>query len=275
MRRLQPTTSAARTGVSLRSTPSSPTIRYPRPTIRPTTGSVERIKARTPKQQWPGLNRVPSGGGRATWAHRPLYRHVIGCINDGTEGRRARSAGQRRGRDKVGRRFANILETVGNTPVVRIGALAPPGANLFAKIEAFNPLGSVKDRLALGVIEAGEESGELKPGQTIIENFAGEPLDYWVTGFGTGGTLKGVGRVLRKERPETKIVVCEPEIAPMLTSGAGQERNPGRRLRPAPRVRPRKGQARLGRGLDHARKGAGGLRLRGGDVTYFFSTRRD
>ena len=220
----------------------------------------------------------------------------------------------------MGRKFANILETVGNTPVVRIGALAPPGVNLFVKIEAFNPLGSVKDRLALGVIEAGETSGELSPGQTvieatsgntgiglamvcaqkgyplvvtmaesfsverrrlmrflgakivltpaaekgtgmvnkavelaaahgwfltrqfeneanpdihsrttareIIEDFAGEPLDYWVTGFGTGGTLKGVGRVLRKERPETKIVVCEPEIAPMLTSGAGQERNP-------------------------------------------------
>ncbi len=220
----------------------------------------------------------------------------------------------------MGRKFENILGTIGNTPVVRIGRLAPKGVNLFVKIEAFNPLGSVKDRLALGVIEAAEKSGELKPGQTVIEatsgntgiglamvcaqkgyplvvtmaesfsverrklmrflgakvvltpaakkgtgmvkkaielaeangwfltrqfeneanadihsrttareiidDFAGESLDYWVTGFGTGGTLKGVGRVLAKERPETKIIVCEPEVAPMLTSGTAQERNP-------------------------------------------------
>jgi cysteine synthase A len=220
----------------------------------------------------------------------------------------------------MGRKFANILETVGNTPVVRIGRLAPEGANLFVKIEAFNPLGSVKDRLALGVIEDAERTGKLKPGQTVIEatsgntgiglamvcaqkgyplvvtmaetfsverrklmrflgakvvltpaagrgmgmvnkavelaethgwfltrqfeneanpdmhsrttareileDFKGEPLDYWVTGFGTGGTLKGVARVLAKERPETKIVVCEPADAPMLTSGAKQERKP-------------------------------------------------
>ncbi len=218
------------------------------------------------------------------------------------------------------RKFANILETIGNTPVVRINKLAPPGVNLFVKVEAFNPLGSVKDRLALGVIEDAERSGKLKPGQTvieatsgntgiglamvcaqkgyplvvtmaesfsverrrlmrflgakvvitpaaergtgmvkktvelaeahgwfqtrqftneanadmhsrttareIIEAFAGEPLDYWVTGFGTGGTLKGVARVLAKERPETKIVVCEPADAPMLTSGTTQERMP-------------------------------------------------
>jgi cysteine synthase A len=229
--------------------------------------------------------------------------------------------------DKVGNKFENILETVGNTPVVRIGRLAPPDVKLFVKIEAFNPLGSVKDRLALGVIEEAERSGVLEPGQTVIEatsgntgiglamvcaqkgyplvvtmaesfsverrklmrflgakvvltpaaekgtgmvnkaielaethgwfltrqfeneanpdmhsrttareirttareildDFAGEPLDYWVTGFGTGGTLKGVARVLAKERPETKIVVCEPEIAPMLSSGAAQDRNP-------------------------------------------------
>jgi cysteine synthase A len=218
----------------------------------------------------------------------------------------------------MGHRYANILETVGNTPVVKIGKLAPPGVNLYVKIEAFNPLGSVKDRLALGVIEAAEKSGELKPGQTVIEatsgntgiglamvcaqkgyplvvtmaepfsverrrlmrflgakvvitpaalrgmgmvnkavelaethgwfltrqfeneanpdmhsrttareivdDFKGEKLDYWVTGFGTGGTLKGVARVLAKERPDTKIVVCEPEDAPMLTSGAPQQR---------------------------------------------------
>ena len=186
------------------------------------------------------------------------------------------------------------------------------------KIEAFNPLGSVKDRLALGVIEAAEKSGELKPGQTVIEatsgntgiglamvcaakgyplvltmaetfsverrrlmrflgakvvltpaaeravgmikkmvelaeahgwfmtrqfeneanpdfhsrttareivdDFAGDRLDFWVTGYGTGGTLKGVGRVLRQERPETKIIVCEPADAPLLESGIEQKR---------------------------------------------------
>jgi cysteine synthase len=219
----------------------------------------------------------------------------------------------------MGRRYQNILETVGNTPVVRINRLAPAGVNLFVKIEAFNPLGSVKDRLALGVIEAAEKSGELKPGQTVIEatsgntgiglamvcaakgyplvvtmaesfsierrklmrflgakvvvtpaadravgminktielarthgwfmtrqfeneanpdyhsrttareiveDFAGERLDYWVTGYGTGGTLKGVARVLAKERPETKIIVCEPEDAQLLGSGIEQKRN--------------------------------------------------
>jgi len=216
-------------------------------------------------------------------------------------------------------RFASILETVGNTPSVRINKVAPPNVNLYVKIEAFNPLGSVKDRLALGVIEDAEKRGELKPGQTVIEatsgntgiglamvcaakgyplvvtmaetfsierrklmrflgakviitpaaaravgmvkkteelaekhgwyytrqfeneanadmhtrttaqeilkDFAGERLDYWVTGFGTGGTLKGVARVLGKERPDTKIVVCEPDEAPMLSSGIEQQRN--------------------------------------------------
>ncbi len=222
----------------------------------------------------------------------------------------------------MGHRYANILETVGNTPVVRINKLAPPEVNLFVKIEAFNPLGSVKDRLALGVIEDAEKTGKLKPGQTVIEatsgntgiglamvcaqkgyplvvtmaetfsverrklmrflgakvvltpaagrgvgmvakaielaeahgwfltrqfeneanadmhsrttaqeileDFKGERLDYWVTGFGTGGTLKGVARVLAKERPETKIVVCEPEDAPMLSSGIRPATKPGR-----------------------------------------------
>ena len=73
----------------------------------------------------------------------------------------------------MGRKYQNILETVGNTPVVKINRLAPPGINLYVKIEAFNPLGSVKDRLALGVIEAAENSGELKPGQTVIEATSG------------------------------------------------------------------------------------------------------
>src|SRR5881394_4252064 len=75
--------------------------------------------------------------------------------------------------EKMGHRYASILETVGNTPVVRISKLAPAHVNLYVKIEAFNPLGSVKDRLALGVIEAAEKSGELKPGQTVIEATSG------------------------------------------------------------------------------------------------------
>src|ERR1051325_7078735 len=70
-------------------------------------------------------------------------------------------------------KFDSILETVGNTPVVRINRLAPEHVNLFVKIEAFNPLGSVKDRLALGVIEAAEKSGALKPGQTVVEASSG------------------------------------------------------------------------------------------------------
>ena len=217
-------------------------------------------------------------------------------------------------------KYDNILGTVGNTPVIRINRLAPEGVNLYVKFEAFNPLGSVKDRLALGVIEAAEKSGDLKPGQTVVEAtsgntgiglamvcaakgyplvvvmaesfsverrklmrflgakvvltpaaqkgtgmvekakelaakngwfltrqfendanpdmherttgpeiiaaFKGEKLDYWVTGFGTGGTLTGVSRVLKKESPDTKIIVCEPPDSAMLSSGAPQERNP-------------------------------------------------
>jgi cysteine synthase A len=217
-------------------------------------------------------------------------------------------------------KFANILETVGNTPVVKVAKLAPPGIDLYVKIEAFNPLGSVKDRLALGIIEDAERRGVLKPGQTVVEatsgntgiglamvcaqkgyplvvtmaesfsverrklmrflgakvvltpppaggtgmvakavelatthgwfltrqfeneanadyhsrttareivaDFAGERLDYWVTGFGTGGTLKGVARVLAKERPETRIVLAEPADAPLVSSGTPQERKP-------------------------------------------------
>jgi cysteine synthase len=230
-------------------------------------------------------------------------------------------------------KFESILGTIGNTPVVRINRLAPPGVNLYAKIEAFNPLGSVKDRLALGVIEAAEQSGQLKPGQTVIEatsgntgiglamvcaqkgyplvvtmaeqfsverrklmrflgakvvltpaagralgmvtkaielanthgwfltrqfeneanadihsrttareiiaDFKGEKLDYWVTGYGTGGTLKGVSRVLAKEMPDTKIVVCEPEDAPLLGSGLEQARRlDGSAASPHPAFKP-------------------------------------
>ncbi len=216
-------------------------------------------------------------------------------------------------------RYQSILETVGRTPVVRINKLAPAGKNIWVKVEAFNPLGSVKDRLALGIIDAAEKSGELKPGQTVVEmtsgntgiglamvcaargyplvvvmpesfsverrklmrflgakvvltpaaqratgavtkaielakthgwflarqfenpanpemharttareiidDFAGDHLDYWVTGYGTGGTLNGVARVLNKELPQTKIVVCEPADAALLGSGMSQERN--------------------------------------------------
>ena len=230
-------------------------------------------------------------------------------------------------------KFDSILGTVGRTPVVRINKLAPKGVDLYVKIEAFNPLGSVKDRLALGVIEAAERSGELKPGMTVVEatsgntgiglamvcaakgyplvitmaesfsverrklmrflgakvvltpaaerafgmvnkaqelarahgwfmtrqfeneanpdmherttgreivdDFQGQRLDYWVTGFGTGGTLTGVARVLRRERPDTRIVVCEPADAPMLTSGERQERNPdGTPAKPHPAFKP-------------------------------------
>ena len=214
------------------------------------------------------------------------------------------------------KKFENILETVGNTPVVKIDKLAPPGINLYVKIEAFNPLGSVKDRLALGVIERAEETGEISPGQTVIEAtsgntgiglamvcaqkgyqlvvtmaesfsierrkmmrflgakviltpasekgsgmvakaeelaeahgwfltrqfeneanadmhsrttapeiiaaFDGERLDYWVTGYGTGGTLKGVARVLKEQRPEIAIVVCEPDNSQLIGSGIPQ-----------------------------------------------------
>jgi len=217
-------------------------------------------------------------------------------------------------------RYASILETVGRTPVVGINHLAPPHVKLWAKLESFNPLGSVKDRLALGIIEAAERSGELRPGQTVVEatsgntgiglamvcaakghplvvvmaesfsverrrlmrflgarviltpaalratgmvqktvelaerhgwfyarqfenpanpdmherttareimdDFRGERLDYFVTGYGTGGTLNGVARVLARESPATRIVVCEPADAPLLGSGAPQARNP-------------------------------------------------
>ena len=213
----------------------------------------------------------------------------------------------------------NILGTIGNTPVVKINKLGPAGVNLYVKIESFNPMSSVKDRLALGIIEDAEKSGALKPGQTVVEAtsgntgiglamvcaqkgyplvvtmaesfsverrklmrflgakvvltpaplkgsgmvqkarelaekhgwfmtrqfenesnanmhskttapeileaFEGSQLDYWVTGYGTGGTLKGVARVLREKSPNTKIVVCEPEVASLLAGGIPQKRN--------------------------------------------------
>src|SRR5256885_16894144 len=93
-------------------------------------------------------------------------------------------------------KFANILETVGNTPVVRINKLAPAHVNLFAKIEAFNPLGSVKDRLALAGIEAAEKSGKLNPGQTAIE-------------AATGNT--GIGRPMGCPPKGYRLVATIPE----------------------------------------------------------------
>jgi cysteine synthase A len=65
--------------------------------------------------------------------------------------------------------FNNILETIGNTPIVRINKLAPPGVDLLVKVESFNPMGSVKDRMALSVIQQAERDGALKPGQTGVE----------------------------------------------------------------------------------------------------------
>ena len=70
-------------------------------------------------------------------------------------------------------RFDSILGTIGETPVVRLQHFAPPGIHLHAKLEAFNPMGSVKDRLALGVIEDAERSGQLRPGQTVVEATSG------------------------------------------------------------------------------------------------------
>jgi cysteine synthase A len=212
-----------------------------------------------------------------------------------------------------------ILSTIGRTPVVRLNKMAPGGVNIFMKLESFNPMGSVKDRMALATIEAAEKSGQLRPGQTVIEatsgntgialamvcaakgyplvvtmaenfsverrrlmrflgarvvltpaalkgsgmlakagelaekhgwffvrqfeneanaavharttareileDFAGERLDAWVTGTGTGGTLKGVASVLRVERPETRVIACEPANSPVLGSGVPQVRS--------------------------------------------------
>ena len=66
-------------------------------------------------------------------------------------------------------RYENILQTIGNTPLVRLNRLAPAGVNVYAKVESFNPLGSVKDRMARAIIERAEQSGELRPGQTVVD----------------------------------------------------------------------------------------------------------
>ena len=220
------------------------------------------------------------------------------------------------GRGKV---YGSIVDTVGNTPVVELKKISPEGINVYVKIESFNPAASVKDRLALNIIEAAERSGNLKPGQTVVEATSGNTgvglamvcaakgyplvvtmadsfsverrklmrfmgakvvltpraekgfgmynkakelaekngwflahqfetsanadihmtttaseilgdfrhvgLDYVITGYGTGGTVTGLGRVLRKESPETKIILSEPANAAIVSSGHLQERN--------------------------------------------------
>jgi cysteine synthase A len=211
----------------------------------------------------------------------------------------------------------SILGTVGNTPIVRINKLAPAHVTMYAKLEAFNPMSSVKDRLALGIILDAEARGALKPGQMVVEatsgntgialamvcaargypfvafmadsfsverrklmkflgakliltpaamrgtgmvkaakefaekhgaflteqfdnpanpayhrsttgpeilqDFAGKRLDWFVTGYGTGGTLSGAGEMLKLARPDIKICVCEPAVAALL---AGKEWSP-------------------------------------------------
>ena len=208
-------------------------------------------------------------------------------------------------------RYNNILETIGDTPVVRLNRIAPAGIDINVKVESFNPMASVKDRLAYAIIKDAQDSGALQPGQTVIEatsgntgialamvcaalghpfvatmaesfsierrkimralgakviltpaaergsgmvkrakelasehgwfwaqqfdnpanpayhrqttgpeilqDFAGERLDYWVTGWGTGGTLTGAGEVLKAARPELQIIAAEPEEAALLS----------------------------------------------------------
>ena len=84
----------------------------------------------------------------------------------------------------MGHLFQSILDTIGNTPAVKINNLGPENVNIYVKIESFNPMGSVKDRLALGVIEDAERRGVLKPGQTIVEATSGN------TGIGSGDGLR-------------------------------------------------------------------------------------
>ena len=206
--------------------------------------------------------------------------------------------------------FDDITQTIGRTPVIRIHRLAPTDVTMYVKLEAANPGGSVKDRLALGIVEDAERRGLLKPGMTVVEatsgntgialamvcaargypfvavmpesfsverrqimraygakviltpaaerasgavrlaaqlaeergwflarqfdneanpayhrqttgpeilaDFADRRLDYWVTGYGTGGTLTGAGQMIKCARPETKIVACEPTGAALL-----------------------------------------------------------
>jgi cysteine synthase A len=207
--------------------------------------------------------------------------------------------------------YQNILETIGRTPIVKINRLAPKGVEMYVKVEAFNPMSSVKDRLAVGIILDAEATGTLKPGQTVVEatsgntgialamvcavkgypfvafmsdsfsverrklmralgakvilipaaergtgmikraedyakkngaflarqfdnqanpayhrsttgpeilqDFAGKRLNWFVTGWGTGGTLTGAGEMIKLARPDVKIIATEPEGAAMLS----------------------------------------------------------
>jgi len=207
--------------------------------------------------------------------------------------------------------YNSILDTIGNTPVVSINRLAPEGIDMFVKVEAFNPMSSVKDRLAIGIIEDAERKGLLKPGQTVVEatsgntgialamvcavkgypfvavmaesfsierrklmralgarvvltpaaeratgmlrvtkalaskhgwfmteqfdnqanpdyhrnttgpeiisDFAGRRLDYYVSGWGTGGTISGAGEIIKLARPDVRVIATEPEGAAMLS----------------------------------------------------------
>ena len=210
-------------------------------------------------------------------------------------------------------KYDNILQTIGKTPIVKLNRIAPSHVEMYVKIEAFNPLSSVKDRLAYAIIKDALDKGTLAPGQTVIEatsgntgialamvcavmghpfvatmvetfsierrkimralgakviltpaaergsgmvkraeelaaehnwflarqfenpanpayhasttgpeiliDFAGERLDYWVSGWGTGGTLSGAGRVMKAARPDLKVVATEPEQAALLSGG--------------------------------------------------------
>ena len=209
--------------------------------------------------------------------------------------------------------YDNILQTIGNTPIIRINQLGPDHVDMYVKVEAFNPMASVKDRLAYAIIKDATDSGALAPGQTVVEatsgntgialamvcaatnhpfvatmaesfsverrkimrglgakviltpaaergsgmvrraeelaaehgwflarqfenpanpayhasttgpeilsDFAGQRLDYWVTGWGTGGTLSGAGKVLKAARPDLKVIAAEPEQAALLQGG--------------------------------------------------------
>ena len=217
-----------------------------------------------------------------------------------------------------GTTYDSVVDTIGNTPAIRINNIAPEGVEMYVKGEFFNPAASVKDRLAISIIEEAERRGDLKPGQTVVEatsgntgiglamvcaakgyplvvtmadsfsverrklmrflgakvvltpraekgfgmykkavelaeangwflahqfetadnalvhanttareivnDFKGKKLDYVVTGYGTGGTVSGLGRVLRKEMPDTKIILSEPANASLVGSGIAQER---------------------------------------------------
>lgn len=210
-------------------------------------------------------------------------------------------------------KYDNILQTIGNTPIVKLNRIAPEHVDMYVKVESFNPMASVKDRLAYAIIKDARASGALKPGQTVVEatsgntgialamvcavmghpfvatmvetfsierrkvmralgarviltpaaergtgmvaraealaekhgwflarqfqntanpdfhasttgpeilqDFAGERLDYWVTGWGTGGTMSGAGRTLKAARPNIQVVAAEPEQAALLSGG--------------------------------------------------------